>query len=71
MRNDNFSPVKNAEGVDSLETCRNDQLKQAICWLSATGIDFEGNVAKDFTFEINRTVLTELDDNAVIEFVQK
>ena len=37
LRNDNFSPVKNAEGVDSPETCRNDQLKQAIRWLSATG----------------------------------
>ena len=62
LRNDNFSPVKNAEGVDSPETCRNDQLKQAIRWLSATGIDFEGNVAKDFTFEINYRFAMDKDD---------
>ena len=62
LRNDNFSPVKNAEGVDSPETCRNDQLKQATRWLSATGIDFKGNEAKDFTFEINYRFAMDKDD---------
>ena len=62
LRNDNFSPLKNAKGVDSPETCRNDQLKQAIRWLSAAGIDLEGNGAKDFTFEINYRFAMDKDD---------
>lgn len=66
LRNDNFSPVKNAEGVDSHETCCNDQLKQAIRWLSATGeelgLDPEGDGAKEFTFEINYRFAMDKDD---------
>lgn len=36
-RADDFSPVKNAEGVDSPESCRNDQLRQWARWLNAAG----------------------------------
>ena len=36
-RADDFSPVKNAEGVDSPQTCRDDQLRQAARWLAAAG----------------------------------
>lgn len=36
-RADDFSPVKNAEGVDSPETCRQDQLRQFGRWLKANG----------------------------------
>jgi UDP-N-acetylglucosamine/UDP-N-acetylgalactosamine diphosphorylase len=36
-RADDFSPVKNAEGVDSPETCRCDQLRQFARWLRAAG----------------------------------
>jgi UDP-N-acetylglucosamine/UDP-N-acetylgalactosamine diphosphorylase len=54
--------LKNAKGVDSPETCRNDQLKQAIRWLSAAGIDLEGNESKDFTFEINYRFAMDKDD---------
>lgn len=36
-RGDEFSPVKNAEGVDSPLTCKNDQKKQAARWLKAAG----------------------------------
>lgn len=36
-REDDFSPVKNAEGVDSPRTCREDQLRQAARWLKAAG----------------------------------
>lgn len=38
-RADDFSPVKNAEGADSAESCRNDQLRQFARWLSSTGVD--------------------------------
>lgn len=40
-REDDFSPVKNAEGVDSPETSRNDQLRQYARWARAAGIDLE------------------------------
>ncbi len=36
-RADDFSPVKNAEGVDSPQTCRDDQRRQFARWLKAQG----------------------------------
>ncbi len=36
-RADDFSPVKNAEGVDSPQTSRDDQLRQFARWLAAQG----------------------------------
>ena len=36
-RADDFSPVKNAAGVDSPQTCRDDQLRQYVRWLRASG----------------------------------
>lgn len=39
LRADDFSPVKNAEGVDSPQTCRDDQLRQFGRWLKANGAD--------------------------------
>jgi UDP-N-acetylglucosamine/UDP-N-acetylgalactosamine diphosphorylase len=36
-RADDFSPVKNAEGVDSPQTCRADQLRQFARWLQLGG----------------------------------
>jgi UDP-N-acetylglucosamine/UDP-N-acetylgalactosamine diphosphorylase len=37
LRADDFSPVKNATGVDSVATCRADQLRQFARWLRANG----------------------------------
>jgi UDP-N-acetylglucosamine/UDP-N-acetylgalactosamine diphosphorylase len=36
-RADDFSTVKNAEGVDSPKTCREDQLRQYLRWVNANG----------------------------------
>jgi UDP-N-acetylglucosamine/UDP-N-acetylgalactosamine diphosphorylase len=36
-RENDFSPVKNAEGLDSPQTCREDQLRQFARWLKANG----------------------------------
>ncbi len=36
-----FSPVKNAEGVDSPETCRADQQRLFASWLRGVGVDVE------------------------------
>jgi len=41
LRADDFSPVKNAEGVDSPQTCRADQLRQFARWLQAQGAALE------------------------------
>lgn len=38
-RADDFSPVKNADGVDSPRTAREDQLRQFARWLRAAGVD--------------------------------
>jgi UDP-N-acetylglucosamine/UDP-N-acetylgalactosamine diphosphorylase len=40
-RENDFSPVKNAEGVDSPKTCRADQLRQFARWLKASGAPIE------------------------------
>lgn len=38
-RADDFSPVKNATGLDSPQTCRDDQLRQYVRWLRAQGTE--------------------------------
>ncbi|MBS0630835.1 MAG: UDPGP type 1 family protein [Verrucomicrobia bacterium] len=40
-RADDFSPVKNATGLDSPQTCRDDQLRQYVRWLRAQGVAVE------------------------------
>lgn len=40
-RGDNFSPVKNAEGVDSPQSCKEDQLRMFARWLKAAGVKIE------------------------------
>lgn len=42
-RQDDFSPVKNAEGVDSPKTAREDQLRQFARWLRANGAAVEAD----------------------------
>ena len=40
-RADDFSPVKNAEGVDSPQSARDDQLRQFARWLKSVGVAVE------------------------------
>lgn len=41
FRKDDFSPVKNAEGIDSPKSCREDQLRQYARWLKGVGAAIE------------------------------
>lgn len=53
-REEDFSPVKNAEGVDSPQTCRDDQLRQYVRWVQAAGIPLETDETglPPFAFEV-------------------
>ncbi|HET7534904.1 MAG TPA: UDPGP type 1 family protein [Candidatus Didemnitutus sp.] len=53
-RGGDFSPVKNAEGVDSPKTCRDDQLRQFVRWLNAAGaaVPVDAGGLPPFAFEI-------------------
>jgi UDP-N-acetylglucosamine/UDP-N-acetylgalactosamine diphosphorylase len=54
-RSQNFSPVKNAEGVDSPQTCKDDQLRMFAGWLAAAGQPLETDETglPAVTFEIS------------------
>jgi UDP-N-acetylglucosamine/UDP-N-acetylgalactosamine diphosphorylase len=53
-RKDDFSPVKNAEGVDSPQTARDDQLRQFARWFKSVGVavDTDGTGLPMSTMEI-------------------
>jgi len=55
MREDEFSPVKNAEGLDSPRTCKDDQLRQWARWLQAAGVEMSTDETglPPFSFEIS------------------
>jgi UDP-N-acetylglucosamine/UDP-N-acetylgalactosamine diphosphorylase len=54
-REDDFSPVKNAEGVDSPATCRDDQLRQFARWVKASNgnLTVDGQGKPQVTFEVS------------------
>jgi len=57
LREDEFSPVKNAEGLDSPASCQADQLRQWARWLRASGVDLacDERGLPPFTFEVAPT----------------
>jgi UDP-N-acetylglucosamine/UDP-N-acetylgalactosamine diphosphorylase len=54
-RADDFSPVKNAEGVDSPKTCADDQLRQFVRWANAhgAGVPADATGLPSFAFEVS------------------
>lgn len=54
-RADDFSPVKNAEGVDSPATCRADQIRQFVRWIrmDGTAVAADPTGLADFDLEVS------------------
>lgn len=63
-RGDNFSPVKNAEGVDSPQSCEADQLRLFARWLKAAGEEIETDECglPGFRFEISPLFANDQQD---------
>jgi len=63
-RGDDFSPVKNAEGVDSPQTAKEDQLRMFVRWLRAAGVDLEADDSglPGITFEISHRFAADEKD---------
>jgi len=63
-REDDFSPVKNAEGVDSPKTCAEDQLRMFARWLNAAGetIETDETGLPKITFEISHRFAADQAD---------
>jgi UDP-N-acetylglucosamine/UDP-N-acetylgalactosamine diphosphorylase len=64
LRENDFSPVKNAEGVDSPKTCRDDQLRQFARWLKANGAPLETDATHLPPFAIEVSPLFGYDEDS-------
>lgn len=62
-----FSPVKNAEGVDSPETCREDQCKLFRQWLETAGVE----VPPDYAGAIEISPLYAYDEKEFVKAWQR
>jgi UDP-N-acetylglucosamine/UDP-N-acetylgalactosamine diphosphorylase len=60
-REDDFSPVKNAEGLDSPKTCKEDQIRQWTRWFRAAGVSIETDSTglPEFEFEVSPLFATD------------
>jgi UDP-N-acetylglucosamine/UDP-N-acetylgalactosamine diphosphorylase len=66
-REDEFSPVKNAEGLDSPVTCRHDQQKQWARWLEAAGVEVETDAAGVPAFALEVSPLFACDERSFVQ----
>ncbi|BET66840.1 UDPGP type 1 family protein [Opitutales bacterium ASA1] len=66
-RDEEFSPVKNAEGVDSPETCRNDQMKLFTRWMHAAGLPVKTDENGVPTIGLEVSPLFAIDEDTFAE----
>ena len=66
-RADDFSPVKNADGVDSPQSARDDQLRQAARWLKSVGATVETDSSGRPKYGIEISPLFGYDADSFIE----
>jgi UDP-N-acetylglucosamine/UDP-N-acetylgalactosamine diphosphorylase len=66
-RADDFSPVKNAEGVDSPATCRADQVAQFTRWLRAGGAAVPAGAPGKADFAVEVSPLFGYDEDTFME----
>jgi UDP-N-acetylglucosamine/UDP-N-acetylgalactosamine diphosphorylase len=70
-RADDFSPVKNAEGVDSPKTCREDQMRQYVRWLKLAGKSIETDTTGLPKIELEVSPLFGYDEDSFLESMGK
>jgi len=66
-RADDFSPVKNAEGVDSPSTCRSDQVGQFARWLRMGGATVPADASGKIEFSMEVSPLFGYDEDSFME----
>jgi UDP-N-acetylglucosamine/UDP-N-acetylgalactosamine diphosphorylase len=66
-RADDFSPVKNADGVDSPATSRDDQLSQFARWLRLGGASVPANGSGQIGFSMEVSPLFGYDEDSFME----
>lgn len=66
-RADDFSPVKNASGADSPQTCREDQLRQFARWFKAAGVTLPTDATGLPTVQIEVSPLFGVDEESFAE----
>jgi UDP-N-acetylglucosamine/UDP-N-acetylgalactosamine diphosphorylase len=71
LRENDFSPVKNADGLDSPKTCRDDQLRQFGRWLKANGAGIETDKTGLPPFALEVSPLFGYDEDSFAEAWKK
>ncbi|MEM7673357.1 MAG: UDPGP type 1 family protein [Verrucomicrobiota bacterium] len=66
LREDDFSPVKNAEGLDSPKTSREDQMRQFVRWMVSAGLEVpcDESGLPDFEIEVSPQFATDAESFA-------
>jgi len=70
-RADDFSPVKNAEGVDSPKTSREDQMRQFARWLKLAGKHIEVDATGLPKIDVEVSPLFGYDEDSFLESISK
>lgn len=70
-RADDFSPVKNAEGVDSPKTCREDQMRQFARWLKLAGVHVKTDASGLPPHDLEVSPLFGYDEDSFLDSIRR